>query len=622
MPSHSNRGHARRPLAALTAGVLGLGLVSLPLAGPAAAARGPAFRVTHITVPVTVGPGDGISCDVSADLYVPRGVNRRSKAPAVLLTNGFGGSKEGDTEVSYAAGFAREGYVALAYSGLGFGGSGCKIYLDSPAYDGKAGSQLVDVLAGARRYTVDRTGKQRRVRFVQKTGRRDPRVGMVGGSYGGQIQYAVAGIDRRVDALIPTITWNDLSYALAPNNTSLTSGVSHAVPGVTKQQWVDFFSAIGIANGGSGLDNDPDRVVGCPNFDDAVCRAIVELNTLGYPTPDVERLAARASVASYIRRITAPTLIVQGQADTLFNLQESVATFRSLRRQGTPTKLIWQSFGHSDSTPQPGEYTIPEDPLDTRLRSSYLGRRYLAWMDAHVAGVARKTGPRFAYFRDWVSYDTSAARAGRAVSRAYASRGGLPGLSETLWLSGDGDLVDARDEVEAGGQSYANAPGAATSYSETSALEGSTVSNPPSDGPGTFAAWTSAPLARPADWVGSGDLTVHLEAPVAAQTQAAGPAGRLVLFAKVYDVAPDGSKTLKNRLISPVRVSDVTDPVEVALPGIVHRFAKGHRIQVVLAASDLAYAGNQETQPVTATTSRARPGVLRMPLTSELAVGR
>ena len=36
----------------------------------------------------------------------------------------------------------------LSYSGLGFGGSGCKITIDDPDWDGKAASQLVDYLGG------------------------------------------------------------------------------------------------------------------------------------------------------------------------------------------------------------------------------------------------------------------------------------------------------------------------------------------------------------------------------------------------------------------------------------------------------------------------------------------
>ena len=59
---------------------------------------------------------------------------------------------------------------------------------------------------------------------------------MIGGSYGGQIQYAVARHDQRVDALIPIITWNDLSYSLAPNNTDFAHGVTYATPGVAKQR--------------------------------------------------------------------------------------------------------------------------------------------------------------------------------------------------------------------------------------------------------------------------------------------------------------------------------------------------------------------------------------------------
>ena len=41
----------------------------------------------------------------------------------------------------------------LSYSGLGFGKTNCKITLDDPDWDGKAGKQMVDVLAGKRAYT-------------------------------------------------------------------------------------------------------------------------------------------------------------------------------------------------------------------------------------------------------------------------------------------------------------------------------------------------------------------------------------------------------------------------------------------------------------------------------------
>ena len=43
-------------------------------------------------------------------------------------------------------------------------------------------------------------------------------------------------------------------------------------------------------------------------------------------------------------------------------------------------------------------------------------------------------------------------------------------------------------------------------------------------------------------------------------------------------------------------------------------------VQLVLAASDFAYAGNVVPQPVTVTTSQEEPSVLRLPLTGDLVL--
>jgi ABC-2 type transport system ATP-binding protein len=228
-------------------------------------------------------------------------------------------------------------------------------------------------------------------------------------------------------------------------------------------------------------------------------------------------------------------------------------------------------------------------------------------------------GPAFSYFRDWVRYDTSAKAAGTAIEKAYVEKKTFSQApTATLFLSGSDALTPARSKVVAGAASYANAPGAPTSYSETSGLEGGQVNNDVSDADGTFAAFTSAPLARGVAMVGSPTLTLHLDAPLATGSQGSDPAGNLVLFAKVYDIAPDGTPTLQNRLVSPVRVADVTRPVKVQLPGVVQKFRKGHRIQVVVAASDFAYANNDLTQPVTVLTSPDAPSLLRLPLTGDL----
>lgn len=617
----------RRAAAALTVAALGsTGLALAPSTAAVSAAAAdstPGYSRTAISVKVRVGPAKDQHCTISADLYKPDGVSSSHKAPAILTTHGFGGAKDDSNQMATAKGFVNQGYVVLSYSGLGFPDTTCKISLDDPAYDGRAGKQMVGVLAGTRAYTPEAGGAARKVHYVAKESPGDPRVGMIGGSYGGEIQYAVASQDPRVDALIPLITWNDLSYSLAPNNTSLTGdGTTYQTPGVAKKEWIDLFFSVGIKsglpNGDPNPDPDPGTLVGCPNFfKKEACTAAVQLNTFGYPNPDTLALARHASVSSYIHKIKVPTLLVQGQQDTLFNLQEAVATFRSLRHQGTPTRMIWQSWGHSHSQPAPGELNLG----GSSIKDSLLGRRFLNWMNHYVRGnSAAPVGPRFSYFREWVKYDTSTAHAGTAIAKAYKNLRSYSGApTATLYLSGTDRLVKDRSNVRAGSPSYANAAAVATSYSETSGAEDQ-LKTQPTDGEGTFAAFTSRPLEHATDLVGAPRLKVYLSAPApaASATQADGPAEQLVLFAKIYDIAPDGKKTLHNRLISPTRVGDVNKPVTITLPGVVQRFAAGHRIQVVLAASDLAYAGNELVRPVRVNTVRAAPSTLRLPLVQAL----
>ncbi|NEE36325.1 peptidase S15, partial [Streptomyces sp. SID7982] len=80
------------------------------------------------------------------------------------------------------------------------------------------------------------------------------------GSYGGAIQLATAAVDPRVDALVPLITWNDLGYALAPNNTGARTGVTSDTPGVFKWQWANGFYLIGEGQPLLNPSLDPSRI--------------------------------------------------------------------------------------------------------------------------------------------------------------------------------------------------------------------------------------------------------------------------------------------------------------------------------------------------------------------------
>ncbi|MEU0702952.1 CocE/NonD family hydrolase [Streptomyces bacillaris] len=580
----------RSPLVALAAAALAAPLV---LAGPAHAEPAP-YTVTPLKFTVQAG---GRSCTVDADLYRPAGVDADRPAPAVLATNGFGGSKSDGSTDAIGRAVAARGYVGLVYSGLGFGKSGCLITLDDPVIDGKAASGLLDFLGGTRA-ADDGT----RADYVVQDGEGDPRVGMIGGSYGGAIQLATAAVDPRLDALVPLITWNDLAYALAPNNTGARTGVTSDTPGVFKWQWTNGFYLIGEGQPLLNPSLDPSRFnrLDCLHFAAQACETIRLLNSGRYPADKADAMLAYArsvSPVSYLDRVKAPTLIVQGQADSLFNLNEATATYKTLKAQGTPAKMIWQSWGHSGGQ-VPGELDLSEGNLE----SSYVGQRVLAWFDRYLQRKTETdTGPEFAYYRSWQS--------------GYGTADRLPALSQQLYLSGDGKLVDNRSKVVRGSRQYTNwlVP---TSHSESSIAPLIGLPDPkPYDTKGTYLGWRSAPLTAPLDVVGAPKATLKVVSPKAERVQNSGDASdKLVLFAKVYDVAPDGTRTLVNRLVSPVRVPDVTRTITVELPGIVHRYEKGHRLEFVIAASDTAYFGNRGLKPVTVVSAPEDTGVLELPV--------
>ena len=148
---------------------------------------------------ITTAPG--VSIDTS--LYLPS----KTPAPAILIAHGFGGSK--DSVASDAQYFASKGYVVLTWSARGFGKSTGQIAMnaiDAEASDTRA---LISYLAKSRYVTQDKTD--------------DPRVGIMGSSYGGANALMSASADPRIDAVIADITWNDLAQDLFPQSVAGSS---------------------------------------------------------------------------------------------------------------------------------------------------------------------------------------------------------------------------------------------------------------------------------------------------------------------------------------------------------------------------------------------------------------
>ncbi|MFT4188799.1 MAG: alpha/beta fold hydrolase [Aeromicrobium sp.] len=582
----------------------------LPVLSAAPAQAAPGHSVTPLWFTTHVGADGTQECMVVGDLYLPDDASPAHRVPAILTTNGFGGSK--DDQAGMAASYADRGYAVLSYSGLGFGGSGCSIELDNPEIDGKAAQQLIDYLAGETGVAftdADRTQAAPALDAIVLDAPSDPRVGMVGVSYGGSIQFATAAVDQRVDAIVPIATWHDLRYSLSPNNL-VPSATQPETPGAAKLFWALGFSAKGITGGVEDVPADPGRVDSCLNFADFVCPALVTAGATGFIDDGAAEELVERSTVGYGSTITAPTLIVQGQADTLFNLNEALDGYRMLSEQGTEVKMIWAHGGHSAPV-APGELDLAADPAAT-----YAGGRIADWFDHYLKDLPVDTGAEFAYFRDWVAYEGNAAP---AFAESDTVDVGVPGR---LYLSGS-ELTPDVDAIADGTASFvtpaAGAPTSTDPADVVSSLMADYYSVPEADLPGTFTTYTTPTLASDLAVVGTPTLDLQVSAPAAAATQALGPAGQLVLFLKISEVAADGSVEIVRNLVAPVRVPDVNAPFTVRMPAFAHRFEAGNQVRLTVSGGSLNYRGGVTPTPVSITTGSAEQ-VLTLPVLTPVEI--
>ncbi|MFC8804417.1 CocE/NonD family hydrolase [Streptomyces anthocyanicus] len=457
--------------------------------------------------------GDGVRLDTS---YFTAGSGGRR--PAVLLAHGFGGSKDDVRE--QAEDLARDGYAVLTWSARGFGKSTGKIGLNAPDGEVADVSRLIDWLARQPQVRLDKDG--------------DPRVGVAGGSYGGAVALLAAGHDTRVDAVAPAITYWNLADALFPN-------------GVFKKLWAGIF----VNSGG-----------GCDRFEADLCRMYQRVAESGTPDAEAVKLLEERSPQAVGERIKVPTLLMQGQTDSLFPLGQADAAAKAIRANGAPVDVDWIAGGHDGGD-------LETDRVQARIDDWF--DRYLK--DDEGAG----TGPAFRVTRTGGVDSTD----GQAQLRG-ASADHYPGLANgqrSVPLRGREQSVDNPAGANPPAVSALPGIGGAGGLSQLSSL-GVGISL---DFPGQYAAFESAPVGDDLRITGSPTATVH----VRSTTEDA------VLFAKVYDVGPGGtSPVLPSQLVTPVRVEDAKagKDVAVTLPAIDHEVQKGHRLRLVLASTDLGYA--------------------------------
>ena len=379
----------RRWLSRATVVVAVVAVVALVTAGvvlAVALTRPGPLTIRDLRIPVTDGPRDNQRVVLDASFFLPPGAG---KVPAVLLAHGFGETK--DDVRSEAEDLAQAGFAVLTWSARGFGHSTGQIRLDSPDYEVKDVEQLVTWLARQPRVLLDHPG--------------DPRVGIVGASYGGGIALLAAAYDHRIDAVVAQSTWNNLATALFPNGAG--SGPAN---GVFKRQWAGLLFNQGSAGfgaaaqgsapgqaagpgrgGGAGqalLPGADSRSALCGRFQPQICAIYQQVAATGRPTPQAISLLLRSSPASVAGRMRAPTLLVQGENDSLFGLGQADANYRALRRNGAPVGMVWFAGGHDGG-----------DQETTRVES--LTTQWLRrWLEpGHPPDIAGTGQPAFAVTR-------------------------------------------------------------------------------------------------------------------------------------------------------------------------------------------------------------------------------
>ena len=142
---------------------------------------------------------DGVR--MAGDLYLPKGLKKDEKLPAVLFCAGTGGTKKG-TPQQMAPRFVKAGFVFLAFDYRGWGESDSRLMsLDKqPTPDAKS---EVAVRARAIRWQMDFADQAMDIRaaisFLAGEPNVDPqRIGILGTSYGGGLVTWTAGNDACV----------------------------------------------------------------------------------------------------------------------------------------------------------------------------------------------------------------------------------------------------------------------------------------------------------------------------------------------------------------------------------------------------------------------------------------
>lgn len=316
-------------LAALTAALAGL-LAAPSLAGPAAASPATTTNGCITSVPDPETPSTPQK--ICYTLFKPAGADSRHKVPVIFHSHGWAGSRT--TTASSFERWFKAGFGVLSFDQRGFGEDGGKARIENPAYEGQDVMKLVDLVA--------------KLPWVLLDGPGDPRLGAIGGSYGGGYQFVGAFTELMTkgkpvfDALAPEITWYDLKESLAPS-------------GVPRTEW----STVLTAAGARALPNE-------------VLEGFAQTTVTGTWAagqvpggPNLDAFFAKNGPKWHVsqgRRLDIPVLFGQGETDNLFPLHQGLENWANALTPSARSRSIFVGYngGHTLPSIAPLGYPAPD----------------------------------------------------------------------------------------------------------------------------------------------------------------------------------------------------------------------------------------------------------------------
>jgi ABC-2 type transport system ATP-binding protein len=451
-----------------------------------------------------------------------------------LLAHGFAGDK---TSVATQAGeLAAHGYVVLAWTARGFENSTGEISMDSPTGEVADVSKLIDYLA---------TRKE-----VVQQSKNDPLVGITGDSYGGAISLMTAGYDKRIDAVAANITWNNLTQALFPQSANDPS------LGPYKKFWAGTFFALATL---------PKSVAGeCGTFSAAWCTAFKDAVATGAPTKADIALMQASSPSTITKQITAPTLLMQGEADSLFPLSESIKNAEEIHaaHPQTPLAMIWHSGGHDGGT--------DESP---RLHQSVID-----WFDIYLKGV-KKTFPTF----QATDTNGSISLVDSSVIPKFLTSSSLPLAIPTQSIPIAVPFTALIAPIGGIPGAISSLPGVGSALALAGSVSGATAAFLP----GQSGFLESAPLTTP----------IHIVGPSSVKIRISSDKKDATLFFSLVVRTASGQTKQPDGIVAPVHLTNISNSgsdYTIQLPAVVLDAAPGDKLAVAISTTDQGYTLPQD----------------------------